>query len=165
MKRPTLPTYFFLNGNVHRKLHVNRGKDLLTAWNYPEGRRVQYNFTDALYTYQKAFYTQEVAKMLNRDRLALELAILNGKIDMPQYTYGIDENRNKHAYMWREEDILKTLDYFASVGRGRPRKDGLVTEWNLPSPRELRAMIHGEEVFYVKQGDDFVPTFRARNWN
>ncbi len=166
-KHIKLPTYFFLNGKLHRKLHTNRGRDRLVAWSYPDGIIKQYSLTDSLGLYERAFDTAEVCTFINRKRLAVEKAIIEGHIEMPQFTYGIDENRKKYAYKWREEDILKAHEFFASRGRGRPRKDGLVKNTNdLPTPRELRAMIHGEEVLYVKDEDgQFVPTFRARNWN
>jgi len=163
-QRPRLRKYFFVNGELHQKLHVNRGKDLLTAWNYAKGQRVQLNYTDTLRLHQEAFKTVQVGQMLNRQRLALELAILRGDIHEPQYTYTLDEHRRKHAYYWREEDIMAAHEHFCNVHRGRPRKDGMITPWNLPTPRELRAMIHNEEVLYIKQGDQFVPTWKAKEF-
>lgn len=161
-KRPILPTYFFLNGDLHRKLHINRGRDLLTAWNYPEGKRVTTSYTATIRRKQTAFTSTEVCKMVNRGRLTIELAMRHGMIERPQFTYGLDENRNFYQYMWREEDIMALHEYLASVHFGRPRKDGQVTPAPMPTPRELRAMINDEELLYVKQGDTYVPTWRAK---
>lgn len=161
-KRPVLPTYFFLNDQVHRRLHVNRGRDLLIAWNYPEGKRVKAAYSTTINRHKKAFTTPTVCKMVNRGRTTIELAMKHGMIERPQHTYGLDENRNFYQYMWREEDILDLLEYLASVHRGRPRKDGEITVHDLPTPREVRAMINDEQVLYVKQGDTYVPTWRAK---
>lgn len=154
--------YFFLNGDLHKKLHINRGKDLITAWNYPGGKKVSYSYTDALRRHDKAFTTTEVCRMVNRSKLTLENAMKSGMIEYPQFTYGLDENRRKFQYMWAEEDIMDLLEYLSTVHRGRPRKDGIATPQKLPTPRELRAMIHGEAILYVKHGDAFIPTWKAK---
>jgi hypothetical protein len=156
--------FFFVNDKLHKRLQVNRGKDMLTAWNYPDSKRVQLNYTDTLRHHEKAFTTVQVAEMLNRKRLSLELAILKGDIMMPQFSYALNEDRKKSGYYWREKDIMDAHEYYSNIHRGRPRNDGLITPWNLPTPRELRAMIHDEEVLYIKQGDVFVPTWKAKDF-
>lgn len=161
-KRPAL-RYFFINDELHKKLTINRGQDLLTAWNYARGKKVSYTYSDVVKRYERAWSTKEVSEMLNRIPVVLEKAFKNGMIERPQFTYGIDENRRLYQYMWSEKDIFAALAYFATLHQGRPRKDGGVTPKHLPTPRELRAMIHDEEFLYVKQGDTFVPTWRAKN--
>lgn len=158
------PLYFFLNGKLHKRFHINRGQDVITTWCYPDSKRIKYTYTDALRRWEKAFSTKEVAALINRNRIAIQLAIGRGDVPEPPYSYTLDENRRKNSYFWREEDIMAAHEYFSSVHRGRPRRDGLVTPQNLPSARELRALIRGETVLYVKQGDQFVPTFRAKEY-
>lgn len=163
-KRPRLK-YFFINGKLHKKMYIDRYKNVLMAWNYADGRLAKYNYSDTLELHEKSFTTSQVCKMLNRGRTSIELAIVNGHIEMPQFTYSIDENRNKFGYRWSEKDIMSVLEYLASIHQGRPRRDGrVVPDTNLPTPRELRAIIHDEEILYVKKGDTFVPTFRAKEW-
>lgn len=161
-KRPALPTYFFLNDEVHRRLHVNRGKDLLLAWNYPAEKKVRANYSTTLQRYKPAFSTTQVCKMVNRSRTTLEVAMNSGMIERPQFTYGLDENKNFYQYLWNEKDIMDLHEYLSSVHHGRPRKDGQVTPAPIPTPRELRAMINDEAILYVKQGDTYVPTWRAK---
>lgn len=165
-KRPTLK-YFFINDQLHKKLEINRGKDLLTAWNFPEGKKVSFSYTDVLRRYEKAFYTKEVAAMVNRTVTSIQNALSGGMIKQPQYTYALDDpSKTIYAYMWSEKDILELLDFFAETHRGRPRKDGGVTAAaNLPTPREVRAMIHEEgETLYIQSGDTFIPTWRAKGF-
>lgn len=153
--------YFFLNGKLHKSLHINRSSDTITAWCYPDHCRVAYTYSDVLRRKETAFTTIQVAKMLNRSRLTVERAILRGDIEEPQSTYGLTEVQKKFQYLWCEKDIIDAHAYFQTVHRGRPRKDGLVTPVRMPSPRELRALIRQEEIMYVKRGDEFVPTFAA----
>src|SRR5687767_10897315 len=113
-KRPRL-RYFYLNGQLHRKLLINRGRDLLTAWNYPEGKKVTYTYTDVLKRHEKAFTTAEVCEMLNRSRVTIEWCIIRGDIEAPQFTYGLDEDRKKYQYLWHEKDILALHDFLCTV--------------------------------------------------
>lgn len=164
-RKPRKPlNYFFLNGLLHKKLHINRGADIITAWCYPEHRRVAYTYSDTLRRMGKAFTLAESAKMLNSGRLRLERAILRGDVSEPQSTYGLNENKKKYKYMLSEENIMELHAYFSTVHVGRPRKDGKITTSNLPTARELRALIRHNQIMYVKQGDKFVPTWDAEQF-
>lgn len=163
-RKSRILNYFYLNGKLHKKLHINRGADVITAWCYPDKRRVAYTYSDTLRRMGKAFTTVEAGKMLNRSRVTLERAIINGDINAPQHTYGLNEHMNKFKYMWSEDDIMAAHAFLSTVHNGRPRADGLVTPRNLPTARELRALIRHNQVMYVKQGDKFVPTWDADNF-
>ena len=102
--------------------------------------------------------------MLNRAHLALARAIKRGDVPTPQYTYGIDENRNMYKYMLSEDDVLEFHRYFLTVHMGRPRKDGLVTPRAMPNERELRAMMRQQTILYVKTDDGFVPSWEAEKF-
>lgn len=161
-KRPRLKKHFYLNGTLHKNLHINRGTDIITTWRYDVGKIVKYAYTDVLAKHRPAFTTKQAGLLLNRKRLALEKAILAGQFERPQFSYTIDENRRMIQYQWSEEDIIAAHQYFSSVHFGRPRKDGLVAPKAIPTLRELRAMMDDEEILYVRQGDTFVPTWKAK---
>lgn len=156
--------YFFLNDLLHKKLHINRGADTITTWCYPLHKRVAYTYTDVKKNMAPAFSTVEAAKMLNRGRVSLERAILRGDIEAPQFTYGIDENKNKFKYMWNEKNILEAHAFLSTQHAGPPRKDGLITPKKLPTVRELRAIIRQSEILYVKVGDEFRPVWDAEDF-
>lgn len=160
-KRPNL-RYFFLEDELHKKLSINLGKDTISAWNYPRGQRYVYNYSTVLRRHEPAFTTKQVCEFVNRTQRTIDQCIRDGMIRMPQYTYGLDENRKKYKYMWREKDIMELHAYLASLHIGRPRKDGEITNNSLPTPRELRALINDEAILYVKQGDTFVPSWKAK---
>lgn len=158
--------YFYLNGLLHKSLHINRGADQITTWCYPLSKRVAYTYSDVKKRKEPAYTTQEVGKMLNRGRLTLERAILDGDIEEPQYTYGLNEHKRKFKYMWSEDNILEAHAFLSTVHRGRPRKDGLVTPAKLPTVRELRAVIRQEEILYVRDNDgNFRPVWRAEDFD
>lgn len=161
-QRPRLAKWFYLNGKLHKNLHVNRGTDIVETWNYTDGKIAKYNYTDTLKKCKPAFPMRRACQLLNRKRLALEKAILEGAFEAPQATYTLDGERRMIQYMWSEDDIFAAHEYFSSVHYGRPRKDGRVTPYPIPTARELRAMMDDEEVLYVQDGDTFIPTWKAK---
>lgn len=158
--------YFYLNGNLHRSLHINRGADKIITWCYPEHRRVAYTYSDVKKRKEPAFTTAEVAEMLMRAPKTIEHAIMYGNIEPPQFTYGLNERKRKYKYMWDEKHILDAHAYLSTLHFGRPRIDGLVNPKPLPSIRELRAMIRQEEPLYVKMDNgEFLPVWRAPDFD
>lgn len=157
--------YFFLNGNIHRKLVINRSSDQITAWCYPLGKRVAYTYSDMKMRYKPAYSTQEVSAMLNRHRVHLERCILAGHFTEPQHTYALTGKNRKAKYMWSEENIIEAHAFFLTQHKGPPRKDGQIIPKPMPSLRELRAMIRQEQVLYVKNDNgDFVPSWKAADF-
>lgn len=167
MRKGKMPPlrYFFYRGDLHKKIHINRSDDIITAWNYPKERLEKYIYSDVRSSGEKAFTTKQVCEMVGRKQRTVKDAINKGMIRRPQRTYGLDEERNGYAYYWCEKDIMELHDYLKTVHKGPPRKDGRITPMkNLPSAAELRAMIRQNKMFYVKVGDEFVPSWQAENF-
>lgn len=160
-KKSRVLNYFYLNGLLHKKLHINRGADTITTWCYPEHRRIAYTYSDVLRRKEPAFTMKEVGKMINRSRNTIENAIIRGEFPEPQHTYGLMNQEKRYKYMFSEKDIMALHAYLSTVHRGRPRKDGLTSPQAMPTPRELRALIRHNEIMYVKRNGEFVPTWDA----
>lgn len=157
--------YFFYKGDLCKKEHISRANDIITAWNYPKGRLEKYVYSDVRRNGEQAFSTRQVLQLLRRkDKEFITRAIKEGMINAPTLTYGIDENRNSYGFYWREKEIMDFHDYLKTVHIGRPRKDGGINTGNLPTTAELRAAIRQGTVFYVKVGDEFVPTWQAEKF-
>lgn len=169
-------TYFYLDGQLtengpiipllHKSLHINRGADQITTWCYPLHKRVTYTYSDVRKRRGPAFTTKEVAEFLNRSRVTIEHAILDGNVSKPQFTYGLNERKNLYKYLWSEKDVMEAHAYFLTVHRGRPRKDGKITPSGLPTARELRAMMRNETILYVKdENGEFKPVWKAQDFD
>jgi hypothetical protein len=163
--------YFFLNDELHKKLHINRSSDLLTAWSYAQGKRVGYSWADAKRNMQNAYTVKETAELLNRHRNRILEYVEKGYIKPPQYTYnplvGDDQAdiRKIFKYMFSEDDVMAIRDFLSTMHRGRPRKDGLVTPKNVPTRAELKAKMKNEVVLYQKTEDgEFIPVWKQPEW-
>ena len=56
-------------------------------------------------------------------------------------------------------------DFFKTVHRGRPRKDGMITPGDMPSRAEIEAMMKQENILYVKNNDgEFIPVWKQPEW-
>ena len=156
--------YLYLNGELHRVLHINRPEDIITMWCYPRKVRVASTYSQVKADMQPAFSSAEVSRMLNRVWVVLHRAIMAGEIEEPQSTVG--PNGRRHAYIWSEKDILALREVLSQKFNHPPRKDGATTPPKpLPTEREVRAMIRNEPILYVKTDDEtFVPTWKAESF-
>lgn len=158
--------YFYLNGNLHRKISINRPADLLIAWSYPDRKRVAYVYSDAKRKMQQAFDVREVAALLNKNPEHIRRVIRAGAIETPQRIYPLDGVFKESKFKLNEDEIMELHDYFSTTHYGRPRKDGMVKPRPMPSKAELRAMMRTWDMIYVrdKQGN-FVPVFKEVEWD
>lgn len=164
-KMPPL-RYFFYHGELQKKIHINRGEDLLTAWNYPQHKVEKHVYSDVRRNGERAWSTMQVCKMVRRSRrMILMDAIAAGNIERPQITYSYEGGNQDYAYYWSEKDIMGLHDYLKTIHIGRPRHDGRINTRDLPSAAELRAMIRQGTVLYVQtDSGEFVPTWQAEKF-
>jgi hypothetical protein len=157
--------YFYLNDVLHKTLQVNRSEDVIIAFNFVEGKRVAYNYTDVQKNRKHAYSISEVAKLINRHVDTIKRHLRSGEIQKPQQSYALDDKTKLGRYYFKDSDIKDIREFFKTVHIGRPRNDGNVTASNIPSKAELEAMLRNETVLYVKGEDGgFVPVWKQPEW-
>jgi hypothetical protein len=157
--------YFYLNDALHKALHVSRPDDMIIAWNFIEGKRVAYNYSDVQKNKKHAYSISEAAKLLNRHSDTIKRHLRLGDIKRPQQAHSLEDKNKLGRYYFTDEDIKEMREFFKTVHIGRPRNDGQVTASNIPSKAELEAMLRNETVLYAKNNDgEFVPVWRAPEW-
>ena len=157
--------HFYLNDELHKTLNVLRPDDMLVAWNYPQYKRVAYVLSDARQHMQRAYGVNQVSLMMNRTNLTILRYIYAGKIQAPQKSYLLEDPSREGKYFFSEDDIYKLHDYLLTVNIGRPRADGQKRATNVPSRRELEALIKNDTVLYVKTTDgEFTPVWKQPDW-
>lgn len=158
-------TYFFLDGIPHKKLQVNRGADMLVAWNYIEHKRSAYVWSVAKRNIQRAFLGPEIQKMLGRHRNSLYLYIKEGNVRAPFKTYSLDGTERPGIYLWTEKEVLDLHEFIVNRGYGRKSKYGLPRIKSLPSRTELLAMMRDDVVLYTKTKDGkYTPVWQEKDW-
>jgi hypothetical protein len=159
------PRYFYLNKELHRVLRVNRAEDLVYAWSYPRGKRAAYVWSSTQKGMQNAFSVSEVASFFGRNPTVIKKYIAEGDIPLVQKTYSLDARRSPGKYMFSEDDVRHLYDYLSTKNLGRPRKDGMLVQYPLPSRSELEAMIKQETILYMKdKAGQFAPIWKQPDW-
>ena len=154
---------FFLNDHLHRVIHTSRPTNELTAFDFIDGKIKVYPYSEVQRRKQSAIKVKKLAKMLNRHHRTIQRHITLGNIPRPQQEYAI-HSKQPGAFFFSEDDAMLVRDFFATIHYGKPRKDGRVTPFRVPTREELRLMIDSGKMLYVKQNDEFVPIWRAQDW-
>jgi|GEM_PF-1010160 len=157
--------YFYLNGKLHKVIRRSRAEDLLIAWDYEKGKRVAYSLTDVNKNKQYAYPISEVVKIIGKHEDTIKWHLYRGDLKFPQQSYSLNGNKTPGKYFWSEDDIRHMHDFFKTVHRGRPRKDGMITPGDMPSRAEIEAMMKQENILYVKNNDgEFIPVWKQPEW-
>lgn len=159
---------FFINGEFHEMVNVNKAAGMIRAYNYSNDKVVTYSIADYKKFRQQAYTMGNVCKLIGRDKTSIWKAIDRGDIERP-FMLPLNNNAGKGkfaagrsgVFYFSEDDIYKIRDYFASIHKGRPRADGAITPYNIPSVEELDALLGKREMVYVqdKKGN-FVPIWK-----
>lgn len=146
-------SYFFLNNKIHKVLSSSWAKDELTAWCYPDNKRVMYSYSQVVKSMENAYSTRQVAEILNKHKVTIEDYILDGKIKYPQKVYPIGiPDSDWYKFMYSESDIMDIHDFILEAGYSK----------DMPSKNELRALLKHSTILYTKTNEgNFVPVWKA----
>jgi hypothetical protein len=159
---------FFINGDFHEIINVNKAAGMIKAYNYNSESVSNYTITDYKKFRQQAYTIGNVSRLVGRDVTSIWKAIDRGDVSKP-YMLPINKDAGKGkfavgrsgVYYFSEDNIYEIRDYFANVHKGRPRADGAVTSYKVPSIEELDALLGKREMIYVKNKDgEYVPIWK-----
>ena len=151
--------------HVHKILHINRGKDIVTAWDYRDAKRKMYALSDVKKTMQHAYSMTEVAEMLNRHRLTLHRHLWKGRYVRPQQIYNL-QSRKPGKFMLSEDDVLDLHEALCEVHRGKARLDGNITQAKgFPDRATIRSLVQQARVLYTLDDDgNPIPIWKEQVW-
>lgn len=153
---------FFLSNHLHRVIHQNRAQNTLTAYDFIDHKIKVYPLSEVEANKEGAFSLREVTKILSRNRFSLIRYF--GRLGWePQQEYSLDTGL-MGAYFLSETQVMDLRDFVATIHIGRPRNDGRTTNSKVPTREEVRTMIQSGRVLYVKENDQFVPIWKAKDW-
>lgn len=148
--------YFYINGDLHKKLRINRAADMITAWNYPQSKRVGYIYSDVQSRMQRAYSVSQVAILFKRHKRSINRYLFEDLIQRPQKTYSLDERKIPGVYYFSEDDIKSLREYLSTLS---------TNVGYVPTISELESMIKNETVLYIKnEYGDFVPVWKQPEW-
>lgn len=157
--------FFFVNGDLHCKVHEIKAQDKMYAFNNTTRKVVVYIASDVRRFSEKAFTHSQLSKLLGVTRKGV-YDVQERFPFLPQGVYYDSPNGNGFV-KWRfysESDAMEYRDAMASTHRGAPRKDGRITNNHIPTKDEMSFRMRGGRVMYIKDKDEFIPVWRADKW-
>lgn len=128
----------------------NWTKDKFMFMSIPEFKRMR----------KKAFTPYEAAELLNYSRMSLASLVRKKILPAPIPRAALNSDPNGYWTYYKEETIYTMREILSGIHRGRPRKDGIAINNQVPTESELSAKLNKAYVVYLKTEDGtFVPTF------
>lgn len=155
-RRKGTPIWFYIDGRLHKRISVDRSNDVLKCWDFTEQRPVVYALSSAKLRMRPCFNTNQVGALINRNPHRIRHLLADGELKEPMKAcYPGRPIVQSTRWRWSEDDVMAARDYFA----GKRHTD------NIPTRRELRALMNQEDILYIQQGDgSFAPTWRAKDF-
>lgn len=156
-----IPTFFFLDEKLHKKIRVVKSENLLVAHSYEDEKRVWFNYQQSLRNFQHAYRTKKVAELIEKSEVYINDLIKRNLIDRPTgISYAIATRRPGPVY-WSEDDVLNLRANLFALARknkyGEP-----YSNFKLISEAELLHKMRGGEAYYIKdENNNFVKVWRA----
>ena len=147
-----IPTFFFLNGKLHKKIKEIAAEDSIVAWNYPEEKRCRYIRGLVRLEFEYAFSLKKVSEFLHVVPGKLKVLIAKGRVHNPMgVSYNLS-NKSPQSMWFSETDIMKIRDdLWSLIPKNKFGEPSVVT--SLPSPGQLKAEIHKESATYIKNAN------------
>lgn len=153
----SVPTMFFLDGKLYKKIKLVKSDDSIVAFDYEEEARVWLPVRAVLKNYKRAYTLTQAASMLSvKTRLAKEV-INDGRVTSPVLAYN-PKSFAPMSYYVSEENMMELRDAIWEMipknKYGEPHKDVM------PSQDDLRAKLHGDdERNYVIRDNELIQIF------
>lgn len=156
-----LPSLFFLNKKLHRKIKIVKSEDIAVAFCYPDEKHHQYFYSMVRREFQKAYSIARVSELTRRPVAEISKLLKNKLIDKPSgFEYHITSRRPK-GLRWSQDDVLELRDRLYELAP--KQKDGFPNSvFKLSSRAELLEAMNGDTSYYVRNEDgQFIRVWKA----
>lgn len=157
-----IPTFFFLNKDIHKKLRVIPSENILVAWDFPEEKRVWYDYSLVRKSFQMAYKINQVSELIGRAQATLKEWLDKKIIEHPSGRIYKIHNRLPSTYYWSEDDVLNLRDQIFELAPknkyGEPYRN-----FQLISRAELMAKMRGDNSLYIRsESGEFIKVWKAQ---
>jgi hypothetical protein len=151
---------WFLNGDLVRVYHRNRGQGIITLYNINEDKLQTILWDEWIRRRLRAYSMRQTAQLINRNKKYIPQLVRNEVIKPPRgSSIGGVRGFQIRSY-YSEDDIREIRDILASRQWGKPRKDGLVTNNHTPTTQELRRRMGDGILAYTRTQDgNYIPVW------
>lgn len=143
---------FFINDELVRIIHILKSQNYIKFYNIPQDKYQTMLYTDFVKHRKRAYLKKDVAKLLDRSLVQLDRYIYSDMVDRPHGTAPGGKRAWHFKSYYSEDDVFRIREMMSNIHRGRPRKDGLISN-NVISEQELRIRMGDAMMLYTKNSD------------
>ena len=156
-----VPSYFFLDDKLYKKIRVVKSENYVVAWSYEDEKRVWITYSVVRREAGKAYKLSEVAEMIDKPKSTILSYVKRNLVEKPSGRLYTIKNKVPGEYMWSENDILDLRDSIFDLAPknkyGEP-----YSNLKLISKAELLSKMRKDTSFYVRnENGDFIKIWRA----
>lgn len=156
---------FFLNKELFRYITSNRGQNIVYLYNITQDKPQSMLLSDFKKHRKRAYTVVDTARLLNRGAAQIYRYISDGIIEPPTGSLPDGERSFRKLSYYSEDDVFKIRDAMASIHRGRPRKDGKISNNSVLTENELRGKMGDALMLYTRTKDgEFVPVWSEQTY-
>lgn len=155
-----IPSMFYLNGRLHKKLKIVKSDDSVVAWCYEDAERVWYPRSLVRQEFKRAYTIPGAANLMRVSTNSVKDVYKTKLLPMPECTYDLNSFRPLKSYV-SEDDMLDLRqaiwDMLPKNRFGEPKNDTMTSE------PELISLMHSDDErnFIITNDNEIIQIFRA----
>lgn len=155
---------FFVNEDLVRLLNSNRGLNIVNLFNITQDKEQAMLLSDFKKHRKRAYTIIKTARLLNRGPAQIYRYINDGIIKPPTGSLAGGQRSFTKLSYYSEDDIFEIREAMSHIHRGRPRKDGKISN-SVLTEQELRAKMGDALMLYTRTKDGrFIPTWAEETY-
>lgn len=156
--------YFFLNEHLHRRLQVNRQRNLILAYDFDDHVKKTYMYNEYMAQRKPAFTVGEAAKLCNRSYWHC-YRIFKYELETDWHkAYNPFEDTDWYQFYVSPDQVMMLYDFLASVRQGvkRGSKKWLREANDLPLRQEVLGAMQLYATHYIEDEEgNLIPVYKA----
>jgi hypothetical protein len=149
---------WFLNDDLVRLHHSSRSSNIVSVFNITKNQFESCLRSDFIKNRKRAYTVAETARLVNKHRKYFPSLIKREIIPPPMGAQEGGKTQWQVRSYYSELQVKEIRDILATIHRGRPRKDNLITNNSVPNSQELTQKMGDGILVYTKTKDGrFIP--------
>lgn len=156
-----VPSYFFLDEKLYKKIRVVKSENYVVAWSYEDEKRVWITYSVVRREATPAYKLRDVSKLIDKTQSLILSYVKRNLVEKPSGRLYTVRNKIPGEYMWSEQDILDLRDSLFELAPknkyGEP-----YSNFKLISKAEILSRMRKDASFYVKdENGEFIKVWRT----
>lgn len=155
---------FFVNGELIRLINTNRGFNIVNLFNIIHQKEQTMLLSDFKKHRKRAYTLIDAARLLDRGPAQIYRYIDEGLIPPPVGVMAGGQRMFTKKSYYSEDHIFEIREAMSKIHRGRPRKDGKISN-SVLTEQELRAKMGDALMLYTRTKDgEFIPVWSEQTY-